>query len=306
MKSESGDEVAKVAKKVFQICKDEKKGVSQEMLLKKLSSVGIEMVSLALNQLLKQHKLEVWQDASQRLWYKNIGFNEDAKKFKGLNSDELLVYQIIKSAQNTGIWTKDLKYKSNLQQPQVAKVLKLLEGRKLIKSIKSVANKNRKVYMVYELEPSTDITGGVWYTDNEFDQEFFQILRSAVEKFVLKQKLASLDAIHQYIEAKKITKVALSKQDVKNVLNVLVYDGIVDEKIEFIKDETMYETPVKTEGEEPSGIRIVRRYIPSVSINNISKIPSTEEINIDRPWMQGSVSIWAGVCDQIREDSKIL
>jgi len=68
----------------------------------------------------------------------------------------------------------------------------------------------------------------------------------------------------------------------------------------------MYETPVKTEGEEPSGIRIVRRYIPSVSINNISKIPSTEEINIDRPWMQGSVSIWAGVCDQIREDSKIL
>jgi len=236
MKSESGDEVAKVAKKVFQICKDEKKGVSQEMLLKKLSSVGIEMVSLALNQLLKQHKLEVWQDASQRLWYKNIGFNEDAKKFKGLNSDELLVYQIIKSAQNTGIWTKDLKYKSNLQQPQVAKVLKLLEGRKLIKSIKSVANKNRKVYMVYELEPSTDITGGVWYTDNEFDQEFFQILRSAVEKFVLKQKLASLDAIHQYIEAKKITKVALSKQDVKNVLNVLVYDGIVDEKIEFIKD----------------------------------------------------------------------
>ena len=44
-----------------------------------------------------------------------------------------------------GIWTKELKIKSNLQQPQITKILKSLEGRQLIKAVKSVASKNRKV-----------------------------------------------------------------------------------------------------------------------------------------------------------------
>ena len=95
------------------------------------------------------------------LLYKYL-VQEQAAKFKGLSSDELLVYQIIKSAHNMGIWTRDLKVRSNLQQPQVVKVLKVLEGRKLIKAIKSVTNKNRKVYMDYDLEPAREVTGGAW------------------------------------------------------------------------------------------------------------------------------------------------
>ena len=53
-------------------------------------------------------------------------------------------------------------------------ILKTLENRKLIKSIKWVTNKNRKVYMVAEQEPSREITGGAWYTENEMDHEFIQ------------------------------------------------------------------------------------------------------------------------------------
>ena len=53
---------------------------------------------------------------------------------------------------NMGLWTKDLKIRSNLQQPQINKMLKALEQRKLIKALKSVASSNRKVYMLYELE----------------------------------------------------------------------------------------------------------------------------------------------------------
>lgn len=61
-----------------------------------------------------------------------------------------------------GIWTKDLKHKSNLQQPQVAKILKTLESRKLVKSVKSVTSGNKKLYMLFELEPSREVTGGAW------------------------------------------------------------------------------------------------------------------------------------------------
>ena len=46
--------------------------------------------------------------------------------------------------------------------PQINKCLKALEHRKLVKAVKSVANGNRKVYMLFELEPSREITGGAW------------------------------------------------------------------------------------------------------------------------------------------------
>lgn len=61
-----------------------------------------------------------------------------------------------------GVWTRDLKVRTNLAQPQVTKMLKALEGKSLIKSVKNVNNPSRKLYMLFELEPSREITGGAW------------------------------------------------------------------------------------------------------------------------------------------------
>ena len=69
------------------------------------------------------------------------------------------MYQIIQHAGNAGMWTKELKQRSNLPVPQITKIFKTLEARKLIKSVKHVAQQNRKVYMLYDLEPSREITG---------------------------------------------------------------------------------------------------------------------------------------------------
>jgi hypothetical protein len=37
----------------------------------------------------------------------------------------------------------------------------------------------RKIYMLANLEPSVELTGGPWYTDNEFDTEFIKNLCAA-------------------------------------------------------------------------------------------------------------------------------
>jgi len=66
------------------------------------------------------------------------------------------------SIDNTGIWTKELKIKTNLQQPQITKILKNLDQRSLVKSVKSVLNPSRKVYMLFELDPARELTGGAW------------------------------------------------------------------------------------------------------------------------------------------------
>lgn len=77
-----------------------------------------------------------------------------------------VVYQSVvllgKKIWSAGIWTRDIKMRTNMSQPQITKILKVLEGKDLIKSVKNVNNPSRKLFMCYELEPSRDITGGAW------------------------------------------------------------------------------------------------------------------------------------------------
>lgn len=60
------------------------------------------------------------------------------------------------------MWTKDMKMRSNLAQAQITKILKNLEARRLVKGVKNVNNPSRKLFMLYELEPSRELTGGAW------------------------------------------------------------------------------------------------------------------------------------------------
>ena len=66
------------------------------------------------------------------------------------------------SGSATGLWTKDMKFKTNLQQPQITKILKVLEGRSLVKAIKPVNQPSKKFYMLFDLDPAREITGGAW------------------------------------------------------------------------------------------------------------------------------------------------
>lgn len=65
--------------------------------------------------------------------------------------EQMLVYQVIDRAGNKGIWTRDIKNATNIQQQTLTKTLKALEGRQLIKSIKSVTSKSKKLYMRFDL-----------------------------------------------------------------------------------------------------------------------------------------------------------
>ena len=38
--------------------------------------------------------------------------------------------------------------------------------------------------MLFHLEPSVEMTGGPWYTDNELDTEFIKLLCSASLRFI--------------------------------------------------------------------------------------------------------------------------
>lgn len=221
---------------ILEQCKLHPEGIPDVDLAAKISHIPVTDRAVAINRLLSQRKLQIFKDGDA-LVYKEVK-QDEAVKFKGLSSEDLLVYQIIQQSGNTGIWTKELKQKSNLPQTQIGKIFKSLEARKLIKAVKHVAQQNRKVYMLYELEPSREITGGAWYTEHEYDAEFIHVLREQCVKFILARGKVTLEDVCDFVKQTKLSHVELGQEEVLQIVNTLVYDGKVDahEELELDKE----------------------------------------------------------------------
>jgi DNA-directed RNA polymerase III subunit RPC6 len=154
---------------------------------------------------------------------------EDAQKFEGLSSEQRLVYDVCDRASNKGIWTRDIKLATNIPQHNLTKILKLLEQRKLIKSVRSVASKSKKLYMLYNATPTKEITGGPWYTEQEFDQQFIDELSKFIIKAVGSKSKANINEISEIVKSSGVSTVELTLEELESVLNTLVYDGELDE-----------------------------------------------------------------------------
>lgn len=186
---------------------------------------------------------------------------QEAKKVSNMTADEAMVYSHVEAAGREGIWTKTIKAKTNLHQHIVLRCLKSLESQSYIKSVKSVKHPTRKIYMLYHLTPSIDVTGGPWFTDSELDTDFIDSLLIVIWKFIaqktfpkcfkkkglipngLKQfsypaqiltgmgsLLPTLSDVNEFIISSGITTIELTLSDVKALCDVLEFD----EKIEKV------------------------------------------------------------------------
>eukprot|EP00727_Mastigamoeba_balamuthi_P012612 m51a1_g7974 hypothetical protein (786) ;mRNA; f:36846-41020 len=212
------------------VCTSVRSGVSEGELLHqfKENGYGEKEFQEALNNALRQNSVGLAKKADGSILIKYIDPVE-REKFKGLGSEEGLVLQTVVGAKNRGIWTKDIKMKTNLPQPTVQRALKTLEGRKLIKAVHSVVNKNKKLYMAYDVEPSREITGGAWYNESEFDQELINVLHDQCFSIVSHKGFASAEDVHKSVSETGIFKVALGVEEVRMCLVSLIYDGLVEE-----------------------------------------------------------------------------
>ncbi|ODQ79775.1 hypothetical protein BABINDRAFT_161473 [Babjeviella inositovora NRRL Y-12698] len=174
----------------------------------------------------------------------------EAEKVGGMTKDEAMIYSHIQGSGREGIWTKAIKAKTNLHQHIVLRCLKALENQRYIKAIKSVKHPTRKIYMLYNLQPSVEVTGGPWFTDSELDTEFIDSLMSIVWRFVASKTFPNafptehkpeynhtqssypahyngfpnVSEILDFIISSQITNVELTTTDIRSLCNVLVYD----------------------------------------------------------------------------------
>ena len=209
---------------------NDNQGVSDEDLARFLPpSLTLNVRLEIINELLNNEQITLHTEEGEKaICYFTRVSDEEILKKRGLTSEDRLVLQIIETAGNNGMWTKEVKQKSNLPQVKITKIFKTLETRKLIKSVKHVAHQNRKVYMKYDLEPSREITGGAWFTDQEFDSDFVDEMRNVCLVYIRDEKKVTLQDVFEYIVESKVSKVNLRKEDVKQIVDTLIYDGDVD------------------------------------------------------------------------------
>ena len=110
--------------------------------------------------------------------------NDGLYRFQNLTADESLVYNVIHSTGRSGIWQREITTRTNLTATILSRCLKSLEGKNYIKKIRNVKQTGKIIYMLAELTPSEDVTGGAWFTDGVLDSNFIKILAYFIEFFV--------------------------------------------------------------------------------------------------------------------------
>jgi DNA-directed RNA polymerase III subunit RPC6 len=61
--------------------------------------------------------------------------------------------------------------------------------------------------MLYDATPTKDITGGPWYTDQEFDHEFIEELHSFIVQLVSSKGMLGIGAISESVTMSGISRV---------------------------------------------------------------------------------------------------
>ena len=138
-----------ISERIIGLCKDFPQGLSDKVLQNDMPDVDPKARVSAINTLLNSGKIDLLQASAQSgggLLYRLRNPNSKASNLRG-DQEEKLVYRIIEEAGNKGTWIRDIRIKSNLVQVQLNRVLKSLENKKHIKSVKSVNATRKKVYM---------------------------------------------------------------------------------------------------------------------------------------------------------------
>lgn len=226
--------------------------------LQQLLHIGKAVELLNLAQELINKKLIKLVKQGEELKFQAVSVTE-ASKITQMLDDEAMIYSYIEALGREGIWTKTIKAKTNLHQHVVVRCLKSLENQRYIKSIKSVKHPTRKIYMLYNLQPSIDVTGGPWFTDSELDTEFIDSLLTVIWRFAASKSypaafqppnastntvqasfpanhagFVNLDSVMEFITSNKITNIDLAINDIRSLCDVLVFD----DKLELISQTT--------------------------------------------------------------------
>ncbi|KAF1816698.1 RNA polymerase Rpc34 [Eremomyces bilateralis CBS 781.70] len=145
-------------------------------------TTNVEALQKLCSELTRTQRFRIYTSEGRPCW-RSRGERE-ARKLVLLADSDRMVYECIEAAGRNGIWAKTIKSKTNLHQMAMNKALKALENGSLIKEMKSAKTPMRKNYILFDLEPSEENTGGRFYTDGEMDVSLIDTMSQILLYFV--------------------------------------------------------------------------------------------------------------------------
>lgn len=190
-----------------------------------IQATGFDRTALleAAKELRAQNRVEISKTSDGQVLFTAVS-PEIADKFHSLSEEHRAVYKLVKSTGNSGMWSRDLQKKSGMSAVALNKVLKMLESRRLVKCITPINNKTRKIWILFELEPSDDVSGGSWYSGGALDLETVEELRNQVLNYVGTKQRATFDEIYNYLVNEGETR---GRDEIQTLVNTLEYDKIL-------------------------------------------------------------------------------
>ncbi|KAJ1553341.1 34-kDa subunit of RNA polymerase III (C) [Nowakowskiella sp. JEL0078] len=201
------------------------RGVTVDDLAGRFPDLGKKGSSDVVNQLSAFNMIEFLQGKNKILFRAKVR----DERTKGLSPNETIVYNYVSGSSDKGIWIKDIRSRSAMHFKVVDEAIKTLEKKSLIKAVKSVKFPTRKIYMLSNLTPSVELTGGIFFSDGVLDTGFTTSLSFPDAEGIYPSYYSNymtVDDVLKDIKAKKIVKDAnLSRGDVEAVIDVLVFSG---------------------------------------------------------------------------------
>ena len=106
--------------------------------------------------------------------------NKEEKEAQAdLTEEEKEIVHHITLAGTKGMWMASVKKAVSIQSAKVEKILKALVSKGILKNISQIGVRS-KVYILAKLEPDTNITGDIWYTQGQFDDNFVNSFLEAI------------------------------------------------------------------------------------------------------------------------------
>jgi len=239
---------------------ENRKSFTMKDLEAKFGTDAQETITQVLNEFLKRRRINIFSNPTDEssTWFQ-VQSEDDAKKYNGLTQEHMLVLQEIKSVGVKGVYKKDLKRLTNLPTATISRVLKMLESRKLVKPFKTVSSKTMNLYILYELQPTKEHTGGPWYTDQEFDDEAVEMFSKTILYAVDTKGPMAVRSFIDWVTRAKLINAELTESDFHTLFAKLSYEG----KLEKLPNQEHLE-PVD---------QVWKRRILAETMNHMEEVP---------------------------------
>ncbi|CCW59643.1 unnamed protein product [Phytomonas sp. EM1] len=117
-----------------------------------------------------------------------------------LSESVSLVLGMIRASGSTGVDQAQIASRLRMSRMDVLKALQTLLAHKHIQERRSFANRAKRIYLMFHIEPSEGVTGGTLYCGEELDVAYVDELRRRMVAYVFQKRSATMEEIIHFVE----------------------------------------------------------------------------------------------------------